>query len=215
MELLGRKLGMTQVFDDHGNLCGVTVVEVGPCTVLQKKTPETDGYRAFQLGFGECKSKHVTKPMLGHFKKAGVPPMLWVREFRTDDEKLDLNVGDRLTVKAFQVGQYVDVIGVSKGKGFQGVVKRHHFRGGDASHGCKGWHRRTGAISTRMTPGWVKKNQKMPGHMGHNRVTVQNLRVLGVREAENLLLIEGAVPGPRGGLVVVRHAKKRPPTGGK
>ncbi|MCS7047773.1 MAG: 50S ribosomal protein L3 [Verrucomicrobiae bacterium] len=215
MELLGRKLGMTQVFDERGNLCGVTVLEVGPCTVLQKKTRETDGYRAFQLGFGERKTKHVTKPMLGHFKKAGVSPMMWVREYRTDDEQVSLNVGDRLTVKAFQVGQYVDVIGVSKGRGFQGVVKRHHFRGGDAAHGCKGWHRRPGAISTRMTPGWVKKNQRMPGHMGHTRVTVQNLRVLGVREADNVLLIEGAVPGPRGGLVVVRHAKKRPPAGGK
>lgn len=206
---------MTQVFDDHGNLCGVTVVEAGPCTVLQKKTSETDGYRAFQLGFGSRKAKHVTKPMLGHFKKAGAEPMLWVREYRTDDEHVNLNVGDRITVKAFQVGQYVDVIGVSKGHGFQGVVKRHHFRGGDAAHGCKGWHRRTGAISTRMTPGWVKKNQKMPGHMGHRRVTVQNLRILGVREADNVLLIEGAIPGPRGGLVVIRHAKKRPPVGVK
>ncbi len=209
MELLGKKIGMTQVFDARGNFRGVTVLEAGPCTVLQKKTAETDGYRAFQLGFGELKPKHATRPLAGHCRKANAAPAKIIREYRTDDAKVEFNVGDKVTVKEFQAGQYVDVIGISKGKGFQGVVRRHHFRGGDAAHGSKAFHRRTGAISTRMTPGWVKKNQKMPGHMGHTRITVQNLEVVAVREAENLILIEGAVPGPRGAFVVIRHAKKR------
>ena len=204
-----KKIGMTQVFDAKGNFLGVTVVEAGPCTVLQKKTAESDGYRSFQLGFGERKAKNATKPLTGHCKKANAVPAQFIREYRTDDTKVEFNVGDKVTVKEFQAGQFVDVIGVSKGKGFQGVVRRHHFRGGDAAHGCTRFHRRTGAISTRMTPGWVKKNQKMPGHMGDRRITTQNLRVVAVREADNLLLIEGAVPGPRGAFVVVRHAKKR------
>ncbi len=208
MELLAKKIGMTQMFDAKGNFVGVTVLEAGPCTVLQKKTVETDGYHALQLGFGERKEKHATKALIGHCKKANAAPARFVREYRTA-QPATFNVGDKITVKEFQNGQFVDVIGVSKGKGFQGVVRRHHFRGGDATHGAKGWHRRTGAISTRQTPGWVKKLQKMPGHMGHVRVTAQNLRVAQVREAENLLLIEGAVPGPQGAFVVVRHAKKK------
>jgi large subunit ribosomal protein L3 len=209
MEILGKKLGMTQMFDAKGNFVGATVIEAGPCTVLQKKTAELDGYRAFQLGFGDRKEKHSTKPMIGHCKKANVPAARFIREFRTDDAKAEYNVGDKITVKEFQAGQFVDVIGVSKGKGFQGVVRRYHFRGGDAAHGSKAFHRRSGAISTRMTPGWVKKNQKMPGHMGHTRITTQNLKVVQVREQDNLLLIEGSVPGPRGGFVVIRHAKKK------
>jgi len=209
MELLGKKLGMAQLFDAKGDFVGVTVIEAGPCTVLQKKTGESDGYRAFQLGFGDRKEKHSTKALSGHCKKANAAPARLIREFRTDDAKVELNVGDKLTVKEFQPGQFVDVIGVSKGKGFQGVVKRYKFAGGDMTHGAKGWHRRTGAISTRMTPGWVKKLQKMPGHMGHTKITTQNLRVIQVRETENLLLIEGSVPGPSGGFVVVRHAKKK------
>ncbi len=207
--LLAKKIGMTQVYDSTGILRGVTVLEVGPCTVLQKKTPATDGYAAYQLGFGERKAKRATKALLGHCKPANVPPPLAIREFRADAEPIDLKVGDKLTVKEFKIGQFVDVIAMSKGKGFQGVVRRHHFRGGDSTHGAKGWHRRSGAIGTRQTPGRVMKNMRMPGHMGHTRITTQNLAVVQVREADSLLLVQGSVPGPRGAVVVVRHAKKK------
>jgi large subunit ribosomal protein L3 len=208
MELLGKKLGMTQLFDAKGNLIGCTAVEVGPCTVLQKKSPETDGYHAVQLGFGERKAKHSTKPLTGHCKKANAAPARFIREYRTS-EAVAANVGDKLTVKEFQPGQFVDVIGTSKGKGFQGVVFRHKFGGGPMTHGNKGWKRRPGAIGERLFPGRVFRGQRMPGHMGDASVTTQNLRVVQVREADNVLLIEGAVPGPTGAFVVVRHAKKK------
>ena len=208
MELLGKKIGMTQLFDDKGNMVGCTVVEAGPCPVLQKKSPETDGYHAVQLGFGAKKMKNATKPMIGHCKKANVVPASFIREYRTA-EPVQFNVGDKITVKEFQPGQFVDVIGTSKGKGFQGVVKRHKFAGGDMTHGAKGWHRRGGAIGNRLFPGRVFRNMRMPGHMGHTKITTQNLRVVMVREAENLLFIEGAVPGHKGAYVIVRHAKKK------
>jgi large subunit ribosomal protein L3 len=208
MELLGKKLGMTQLFDAKGNLIGCTAVEVGPCTVLQKKSPSTDGYHAVQLGFGERKAKHSTKPLTGHCKKANAAPARFIREYRTS-EAVAANVGDKLTVKEFQPGQFVDVIGTSKGKGFQGVVFRHKFGGGPMTHGNKGWKRRPGAIGERLFPGRVFRGQRMPGHMGNASVTTQNLRIVQVREADNVLLIEGAVPGPTGAFVVVRHAKKK------
>jgi large subunit ribosomal protein L3 len=208
MELLGTKIGMTQLFDAKGNLSGVTVVQVGPCTVLQQKTPKTDGYSALQLGFGERKAKHATQPLVGHCKKANAAPARFIRETRVEGEPSH-KVGDTITVKEFQAGQFVDVIGTSKGKGFQGVVRRHKFAGGDATHGAKGWHRRGGAIGQRLFPGRVFRNMRMPGHMGNVRVTTQNLRVVQVREADNLLFIEGSVPGPSGALVIVRHAKKK------
>ena len=208
MELLGKKLGMTQLFDAKGNLVGVTAIEVGPCTVLQKKALEKDGYHAVQLGFGERKLSHATKALVGHCKKANAAPARSIREYRTA-APVAFNVGDKITVKEFQPGQFVDVIGTSKGKGFQGVVKRYKFAGGPASHGQKGWFRRPGAIGERLFPGRVFRGQRMPGHMGNTQITTQNLRVIQVREADNLLLIEGAVPGPRGAVVVVRHAKKK------
>jgi large subunit ribosomal protein L3 len=208
MELLGKKIGMTQLFDAKGNLIGCTAVEVGPCTVLQKKSPETDGYHAVQLGFGAKKQKNSTKPMVGHCKKANAAVPAFVREYRTSDA-VAANVGDKLTVKEFQPGQFVDVIGTTKGKGFQGVVRRHKFAGGDMTHGAKGWHRRGGAIGQRLFPGRVFRHMRMPGHMGHVNVTTQNLRVVQVREADNVLLIEGSVPGPTGAFLVVRHAKKK------
>ncbi len=208
MELLGRKIGMTQLFDATGNWAGVTAIELGPCTVLQKKTAKTDGYEALQLGFGERKAKRATKPLVGHCQKAKAAPALFIRETRTDGSA-PFNVGDKITVKEFQPGQFVDVIATSKGKGFQGVVRRHHFRGGDATHGAKGWHRRSGAIGQRLFPGRVFRNMRMPGHMGFRRITTQNLRIVQVREADNLLLVEGSVPGPKGAFVVVRHAKKK------
>ena len=208
MELLGKKLGMTQVFDAKGNFIGVTAIQVGPCTVLQKKTPATDGYNAVQLGFGERKPKNTPKPIIGHCKKANRTPAAKIREYRTV-EPVTFNVGDQITVKEFQVGQFVDVIGTSKGKGFQGVVRRHKFAGGDMTHGAKGWHRRGGAIGQRLFPGRVFRNMKMPGHMGHTKITTQNLKVVQVREADNLLLVEGSIPGHKGAFVVVRHAKKK------
>ncbi|MCG3149882.1 MAG: 50S ribosomal protein L3 [Verrucomicrobiae bacterium] len=208
MELLGKKIGMTQVFDAKGNFIGVTVIEVGPCTVLQKKDAKSDGYNAVQLGFGTKKERTATKPMLGHCKKANAAPAAHIREYRTP-EPVAFNVGDKITVKEFQPGQFVDVIGTSKGKGFQGVVRRHKFAGGDMTHGAKGWHRRSGAIGQRLFPGRVFKNMRMPGHMGHTKITTQNLKVVQVREADNVLLIQGAVPGHTGALVVVRHAIKK------
>ncbi|MEI6083306.1 MAG: 50S ribosomal protein L3 [Verrucomicrobiota bacterium] len=208
MELLGKKIGMTQVFDAKGNFVGVTAIEVGPCTVLQKKDTKSDGYHAVQLGFGAKKERNATKPMIGHCKKANAAAPAFVREYRTIDP-VAFNVGDKITVKEFQPGQFVDVIGTSKGKGFQGVVRRHKFAGGDMTHGAKGWHRRGGAIGQRLFPGRVFRNMKMPGHMGHTKITTQNLKVIQVREADNLLLIEGSVPGHTGALVVVRHAIKK------
>ena len=208
MELLGKKIGMTQIFDAKGDFVGVTAIEVGPCTVLQKKSPEKDGYHAIQLGFGERKPKHASKPLIGHCKKANAAPARSIREYRTV-KPVAFNVGDKITVKEFQPGQFVDVIATSKGKGFQGVVKRYKFAGGPASHGQKGWFRRPGAIGERLFPGRVFRGQRMPGHMGNTQITTQNLRVIQVREADNLLLIEGAVPGPRGPVVVIRHAKKK------
>lgn len=208
MELLGKKIGMTQIFDAKGNFVGVTVLEVGPCTVLQKKTPETDGYHALQLGFGARKLKNTPKPVIGHCKKVNASPSALIREFRTDGS-LQFKAGDQITVNEFQAGQFVDVIATSKGKGFQGVVKRYKFAGGPASHGQKGWFRRPGAIGERLFPGRVFRGQRMPGHMGNTQVTTQNLRVVQVRPADNVLLVEGAVPGPRSGFVIIRDAKKK------
>ena len=212
--MLGKKVGMAQLFDASGNLVGVTVIEAGPCTVLQKKTPENDGYHAVQLGLGARKEKNASKALVGHCKKANVSPSRFIREYRTDDA-LPFNVGDQITVREFQPGQYVDVIGTSKGKGFQGVVRRHKFRGGDMTHGAKGWHRRSGAIGQRLFPGRVFRGMRMAGHMGDRRITTQNLRVVQVREADNLLMIQGAVPGPQGAFVVVRHAKMKAKPAGK
>jgi len=209
MELLGKKIGMTQVFDAKGNFVGATVVELGPCTVLQKKTATgKDKYNAVQLGFGERKAKNAGKPMIGHCKKANAAPAAFVREVRLADEP-KWNAGDKITVKEFKPGEFVDVIGTSKGKGFQGVVFRHKFGGGPMTHGNKGWKRRAGAIGERLTPGRVFRGQRMPGHMGVKTVTTQNLRVVQVRENDNVILIEGAIPGSRGAFVVVRHAKKK------
>lgn len=209
MELLGKKLGMTQVFDADGNLVAVTAVELGPCVVLQKKTVETkDRYNALQLGFGQRKASRAPKPLVGHCKKANAAPPAFIREVRFEAPP-PWNVGDKITVSQFKPGEFVDVIGTTKGKGFQGVVRRHKFGGGPASHGQKGWFRRPGAIGERLFPGRVFRGQRMPGHMGHVRRTVQNLRVIQVREADNLILIEGCIPGANGSFVVVRHAKKK------
>jgi len=205
--ILGKKVGMTRVYDVQGMSVPVTVVEAGPCVVLQKKTAETDGYNAYQIGFNAVKESRATMPAIGHAKKAKSAPMHFIREVPPVEGK-DLNVGDQVTVKEFQAGQFVDVIGTSKGKGFQGVVFRHGFGGGPATHGAKGWKRRIGAIGCRSFPGHVNKGKRMPGHMGDQRRTVQNLEVIAVREQDNAILIQGAVPGSNGSYVIVRPAKK-------
>lgn len=198
---------MTQLYDDKGVLHPVTVIQAGPCPVLQKKTVEKDKYAACQIGFGDRKEKNTPQPMKGHFKKVKSAPKAFIREFRADEGE-NLNVGDAVTVSRFTAGQLVDVIGISKGKGFQGVVRRHRFAGGGAAHGSKA-HRRPGAIGMRAWPGYIWKNSRMPGHMGDVRITTQNLPVMQVRETENLLLVRGSVPGANGSYLVVRPAIKK------
>src|SRR5438876_2206094 len=205
--LLGQKIGMTSVYDANGRLCPVTVVMAGDNVLLRRLTEENGGYSAVQVGFYSQKESRVTKALVGEFKKAGVEPRKFVREFRLSN---DLPEGEiNLSVTQFQAGDYVDVIGRSKGKGFQGVMKKHNFHGQGAAHGSK-THRRIGAVGNRSTPGRIWKNQGMPGHMGDERVTVQNLQVMQVREAENIILISGAVPGANGSYVIVRPAIKNP-----
>ncbi len=198
---------MTNVYDEKGRLCPVTVIAAGDNILLRRLTEENEGYLAIQVGFGAQKESRVSKPLLGEFKKAGVEPQRFVREFRLRN---DLPEGDvNLSVTQFQPGDFVDVIGRSKGKGFQGVMKKHNFHGQGAAHGSK-THRRIGAVGNRSTPGRIWKNQGMPGHMGDRRVTVQNLQVMQVREAEKIILISGAVPGANGSYVIVRPAIKHP-----
>ena len=206
--ILGQKVGMTRIYDDAGTITPVTVILAEPNAVLQVKTVENDGYAAAQVGVFDQKEHRVTKPELGHFKKAGSTPKRFVGEFRINGE--EVKQGDALNVTRFTVGQYVDVIGVSKGKGFQGPMKKHNFHGQGAAHGSK-THRRNGSIGMRSTPGRIYKNHGMAGHMGDEKVTVQNLRVVQVREADHVLLISGAVPGPTGSYVVVRTAIKGQP----
>jgi large subunit ribosomal protein L3 len=201
-------VGMTRVYDDAGIITPVTVILAEPNAVLQVKTVENDGYAAVQVGVFDQKEHRVTKPELGHFKKAGCTPKRFVREFTTNGG--ETKVGDSITVTTFKAGQIVDVIGISKGKGFQGPMKKHNFHGQGAAHGSK-THRRNGAIGMRSTPGRIYKNHGMAGHMGDEKVTVQNLRVVQVRETDNVLLISGAVPGASGSYVVVRLAIKGQP----
>jgi large subunit ribosomal protein L3 len=205
--LLGRKIGMTSVYDANGRLCPVTVIAAGDNVLLRLLTTEHDGYSAVQVGFDSKKESRVSKPLLGEFKKAGVEPRRFVREFRLD---IDAPEGEiNLSVTQFQAGDFVDVIGRSKGKGFQGVMKKHNFAGQGAAHGSK-THRRIGAVGNRSTPGRIWKNMGMPGHLGDRRVTVQNLQVMQVREAEKMILVSGAVPGANGSYVIVRPAIKHP-----
>lgn len=206
--LLGKKLGHTRVYDTQGNVVAVTVVLAGPNRVLQTKRVETDGYKAVQLGFDDQKEQRMTKPLLGHIRKYSGAPVKRIREFR--DFSLDVKPGDILGPTIFAVGDFVDAIGTTKGRGFEGVMKRHGFRGGDATHGCKGWKRRSGAIGQRLFPGTVMRGMKMPGHMGQVQRTTQNLQIIQVREADNLLLIQGSIPGSEGDYVVIREAKKLP-----
>jgi large subunit ribosomal protein L3 len=204
---------MTRVYDEAGTITPVTVILAEPNAVLQVKTLDNDGYSAVQVGVFDQKEHRVTKPQLGHFKAAGSTPKRFIREFDlngVDGAKEEAKIGESITVNRFKPGQLVDVIGVSKGKGFQGPMKKHNFHGQGAAHGSK-THRRNGAIGCRSTPGRIYKNHGMAGHMGDERVTVQNLRVVQVREADHVLLVSGAVPGATGSFVVVRTAIKGQP----
>ena len=205
--LIGKKLGMTSIYDDKGAAVPVTVLEVGPCVVVQRKDEERDGYSAIQLGYAEQKEQRLNKPKLGHYKKAGVEAHRVLREFRVAADS-EVAIGDVVDVRAFEEVNFVDVVATGKGRGFQGVVKRYDFGGGRASHGG-GWLRRTGSIGMCEFPGRVFKGKKMPGHMGSKRVTTQNLRVMQVRAEENLILIKGSIPGANGGIVTVKEALKK------
>lgn len=206
--ILGKKLGMTQIFEADGRLIPVTVVEAGPCVVLQNKTEETDGYNAVQLGFGEIKEKHTTKPMKGHFDKAGVAPVKFVRELRLAAPS-EYAVGDKIAADIFAAGELIDASGVSRGKGFAGTIKRHNFSRGPMKHGSKS-HREPGSIGPRHSGsgGRVIKGKKLPGRMGNANVTVQRLTVVKVDAERNLILVKGAIPGATGSYVVLKETVK-------
>ncbi len=206
LELIGKKIGMTQIYDENNNLVPVTVVQAGPCPITQVKTVESDGYNAVQIAFAPQKEQRLTAPELGHLKKAGVAPHSELGEIRFNEAPA-LKVGDVLTVAKFAAGQLVDVVGTTKGRGFQGVMKRHNMSGQPETHGHM-MHRRVGSIGMRQTPGHVFKGKRMPGHMGQVRRTSQNLKVVKIDEAQNLILIKGSFPGATGDLVIVRHAVK-------
>jgi large subunit ribosomal protein L3 len=206
--LIGKKIGMTQIFDENGLAVPVTLIEAGPCYVTQIRNPEKDGYNAVQLGFEEVKPKRLTGGQLGHLKNNELPPLRFLREFKVKDPQV--NEGDKLAVgDVFAIGEQVDVVGTSKGKGFQGAVKRHGFRGGPKTHGQSDRHRAPGSIGSTTTPGRVFKGKRMPGHMGFERVTIHNLRVEYVDADRNLLGVRGAIPGPKGGVVMIKEARKR------
>jgi len=204
--LIGRKVGMTQVFDDEGIALPVTVIEAGPCYVTQVKTEKKDGYSSVQIGFSEVKPKRLTKGQLGHLERNELPPLKVLREFRIKDS--DVSEGDTLNVDVFEVGERVDVVGTSKGRGFAGVVKRYHFAGGPKTHGQSDRLRAPGSLGSGTTPGRVWKGKKGPGRMGNERVTSANVRVVLVDPERNLIAVDGSVPGPKGGMVLIKAGRK-------
>ena len=204
--LIGKKVGMTQIFDEKGNVIPVTVIEAGPCNVVQVKTVETDGYNAIQLGFGTVKEHKVNKPVKGHFAKAKITPMKHLREFRVE-EVSSVKVGDEIKVDTFAQGDSVDIQGITKGKGFQGVIKRHGQSRGPMGHGSM-YHRRPGSMGPTSTPGRVFKSKKLPGHMGVDTVTIQNLQVVAVDLDKNALLVKGSVPGNKGSILKIKTSVK-------
>ncbi|MGU8967064.1 50S ribosomal protein L3 [Clostridium perfringens] len=204
--IIGKKVGMTQIFDENGRVIPVTVVEAGPCVVVQKKTVETDGYDAIQVGFGELREKLVNKPRKGHFAKAGVSLRRTLKEFRME-YVANYNVGDEIKVDTFEIGDKVDVSGVSKGKGFQGTIKRWNASRGPMSHGSK-FHRAPGSMGAASDPSRTFKNKRMPGHMGAKNTTVLNLEVVKIMPEKNIILIKGGIPGPNKGTVVIRNSVK-------
>lgn len=206
--ILGKKIGMSQVFRPDGQAVPVTLLKAGPCMVVQRKTPAVDGYDAVQLGLVEfVKAKRLNKPVTGHLKKAGVEGAKFLREFPLESGDGDFKPGEQVLVDQFKPRDKVDVIGISKGRGFAGVVKRHHFGGGEGSHGSM-FHRAPGSIGASSYPSRVMPGMRMGGHMGHDRVTVRNLEVIEVDTEDNVLIVKGAVPGPNGGYVVVRRSKR-------
>jgi large subunit ribosomal protein L3 len=205
--LIGKKIGMTQIFDEQGVAFPVTLIEAGPCYVTQIRTPEKEGYAAVQLGFGEVHPKRLSGGELGHLTAHKIPALRFVREFRAKSP--EVNVGDKITVDAFAVGERVDVVGVSKGKGFAGVVKRHHFHGMDATHGTSDRNRAPGSNSSGTTPGRVYRGSRRAGHMGTDRVTAQNLKVVMVDAERNLIGLNGSVPGSKGSVVVLKETRKQ------
>ena len=204
--LIGKKLGMTQIFDEKGNVVPVTVIEAGPCVVAQVKTDETDGYNAIQLGYGEVKAKHINKPEAGHFAKSKLENKKHLREFRLEDIS-NFKVGDEVKADIFATGEKVDIQGTSKGKGFQGVIKRHGQHRGPMGHGSM-YHRRPGSMGATSTPGRVFKGKKLPGHMGSVTVTIQNLDVVAVDMDKNVILVKGSVPGAKGAILKIKSAVK-------
>jgi len=204
--LLGKKLGMTRIFTEDGRWIDVTLVEAGPCLVVQRKTQDKEGYDAVQLGYGDVSERKLTKPLKGHFAKTGVAPKRTLREFRVEKAS-ELKAGDEIRADIFKTGDRVDVVGTSKGKGFQGGIKRHGWGGGPGSHGSN-FHRRPGSIGQSADPGRVLKGKTLPGHMGSERVTTQNLEIVDVDMDKNLLVVRGAVPGANGGYVVVKKTVK-------
>jgi large subunit ribosomal protein L3 len=205
--LIGKKIGMSQIFDEKGVAYPVTLIEAGPCYVTQIRRPESEGYSAVQLGFSETHPKRLSGGEIGHLKTMNLPPLRFLREFRT--KSLDLSVGDVMKADVFSVGERVDVIGTSKGKGFAGAVKRYHFAGGPKTHGQSDRHRAPGSNGSGTTPGRVYKGSRRPGHMGDERVTVQSLKVVLVDVERNLIGVHGAVPGSKGGLVIINEARKQ------
>lgn len=203
--ILGKKVGMTQIFTETGEVIPVTVIEAGPCVVVQKKTTQVDGYSALQIGFGEKRERLFNKPAKGHFDRANVKPLRYLREIRTEDAE-SYEVGQEIKADIFSTGEKVDVVGTSKGRGFAGGIKRHGFHRGPMTHGSK-YHRRPGAAAAKG-PARIFKGRKMPGHLGVDRVTVQNLEVIKVDAENNLLAVKGAIPGPKGGLVLVKDSVK-------
>ena len=206
--ILGKKVGMTQIFDDRGEVIPVTVIEAGPCFVAQVKTDERDGYSAIQLGFEETNPKYLTRPQLQHLRKSDLSPLRHLREFRLDPDDGEYEEGQKITVDIFEAGEYVDVTGTSKGRGFAGVVKRYGFRGGPKTHGQSDRLRAPGSIGACTTPGRVFKGKRMPGRMGGERVSAQGLKVVLVDPERNLLAVRGAVPGAKNGLLLIRQARK-------
>jgi len=206
--IIGRKLGMTQVFGESGNVTPITVIEAGPCAIIQIKTREKEGYNALQLGFLKKKPQRVNRPLSGHFHKSGTGPYDILKEFPVD-EIGEYTVGQEITLETFTVGDVVDVIGTSKGKGFAGVIKRHGFRGSPGSHGAHEYFRHGGSIGTSATPSRTFKGKRMPGHLGNSRVTAQSLRIVDIKPERNLLLVKGAIPGSVNSIVIIREAKKK------
>lgn len=204
--LIARKIGMTQIFVEDGSLVPVTVLQAGPCTVTQVKTVDNDGYSAIQVGFEDKKEKHTTKPEQGHFEKAGVSFKRFVKEFRLENAE-EFVVGQEITADVFEAGDKIDVSGTSKGKGYQGAIKRHNFSRGPMAHGSK-YHRHAGSMGMASFPGKVFKGNKLPGHMGAEATTIQNLEIVRVDAEQNLILVKGAVPGPKKSIVTVRDAVK-------